>query len=137
MIRILGVTKDKIVYTKPNKDGEDIIKFHHIIKSADGSYISNLKQFYEFENGFRYGVGQCYGEYIYCLLNRQLIRIDTVAETIRTIKTDASKVVFDDEYIVLMKKEERWKNYIIIPPDIKEEFFCNTFPDGADESVVF
>ena len=95
MVQILGITKEKIVYIKENSDGKKEIRFHHIQYGKDG--IEKLCQFFEFENGFREGVGKRYGQYIYCLLDGKLLRVDILTEEIMHIETDAKKFVFGDE----------------------------------------
>lgn len=135
MIQILGITKEKIVYIKENREGNKEIRFHHIQYGADG--IENLSQFYDFENGFREGSGKRYGQYIYCLLDGKLYKVDIMGEEIQHIETDAKRFMFDDKFVVLVKKEERWKNYIILPPGTEEVFVCNLFEDGADESLFW
>lgn len=134
MVQILGITKEKIVYIKENRAGKKEIRFHHIQYGADG--IENLRQFYDFENGFREGSGKRYGQYIYCLLDGKLYKVDIVSEEIEHIETDAKKFMFGDEFVVLIKKEERWKNYVIIPPGTKEIFSCNLFENVADERIL-
>ena len=135
MVQILGITKEKIVYIKENREGNKEIRFHHIQYGADG--IENLSQFYDFENGFREGSGKRYGQYIYCLLDGRLYKVDIMSEKIQYIETDAKRFMFDDEFVVLMKKEERWKKYIIVPPGTKEVFACNLFEGDTDKRLFW
>ena len=135
VVQILGITKEKIVYIIENISGKEEIRFHHIQYGNDD--IDNLCQFYDFENGFRKGNGKRYGQYIYCLTDDKLCKINITTEEITPIDTDAKKIIFDDEYVILIKKEDRWKNYIITPPSTQEVFACNLFTDETDESIFW
>lgn len=78
MIKLLGITKDKIIYEQTDHNQPPKIRFNKISRDTYGNI--DLEQFFEFTKGFPIGSGQVYGKYLYYLSDGGLYRADPNTE---------------------------------------------------------